>query len=102
MHMEYNGRFSRYVRVRHHVPMDCISKSRTHVDEYNMRIRGASGSVRRRPSLIDALGRLWRKKPEAFRGGLRRAAGQQNVTRGVDCNERVGWYLLSTATKYPD
>ncbi|XP_011559269.3 glutamate receptor 1 [Plutella xylostella] len=36
--------------------------------------------------LIDALGRLWRKKPDAFRNAQRRASGQQNATKVIDCN----------------
>ncbi|KAM3969050.1 LOW QUALITY PROTEIN: glutamate receptor 1 [Aphomia sociella] len=36
--------------------------------------------------LMDALGRLWRKKPDAFRSALRRAAGQANSTKVIDCN----------------
>lgn len=43
--------------------------------------------------LIDALGRLWRKKPDAFRGALRRAASQLNATKVIDCNPGKSWVI---------
>ncbi|XP_049886263.1 glutamate receptor 1-like [Pectinophora gossypiella] len=43
--------------------------------------------------LMDALGRLWRKKPDAFRSALRRAAGQANSTKVIDCNPGKSWVV---------
>ncbi|XP_072930624.1 glutamate receptor 1-like [Epargyreus clarus] len=43
--------------------------------------------------LMDALGRLWRKKPEAFRNALRRAAAQANQTKVIDCNPGKSWVV---------
>lgn len=43
--------------------------------------------------LMDALGRLWRKKPDAFRSALRRAAGQANNTKVIDCNPGKSWVV---------
>nr|QZH55024.1 ionotropic glutamate receptor 1 [Achelura yunnanensis] len=43
--------------------------------------------------LMDALGRLWRKKPDAFRNALRRAAGQANSTKVIDCNPGKSWVV---------
>ncbi|XP_026333844.1 glutamate receptor 1-like [Hyposmocoma kahamanoa] len=43
--------------------------------------------------LMDALGRLWRKKPDAFRNALRRAAGQANNTKVIDCNPGKSWVV---------
>ncbi|CAH1647575.1 unnamed protein product [Spodoptera littoralis] len=40
--------------------------------------------------VMDALGRLWRKKPEAFR---RRAAGLANSTKVIDCNPGKSWVV---------
>ncbi|KAJ2954236.1 hypothetical protein O0L34_g2482 [Tuta absoluta] len=43
--------------------------------------------------LMDALGRLYRKKPDAFRSALRRAAGQANSTKVIDCNPGKSWVV---------
>ncbi|XP_048005196.1 glutamate receptor 1-like [Leguminivora glycinivorella] len=43
--------------------------------------------------LMDALGRLSRKKPDAFRNALRRAAGQANSTKVIDCNPGKSWVI---------
>lgn len=44
--------------------------------------------------LMDALSRLWRKKPDAFRNALRRAAaGQMNTTKVIDCNPGKNWVV---------
>ncbi|XP_045510361.1 glutamate receptor 1-like isoform X1 [Colias croceus] len=43
--------------------------------------------------LMDALGRLWRKKPDAFRAALRRAAALANTTKVIDCNPGKGWVV---------
>lgn len=43
--------------------------------------------------LVDALGRLWRKKPDAFRNALRRAAGLANSTKVIDCNPGKSWVV---------
>ncbi|XP_041987389.1 glutamate receptor 1-like [Aricia agestis] len=43
--------------------------------------------------LMDALGRLWRKKPDAFRSALRRAAAQANSTKVIDCNPGKSWVV---------
>ncbi|XP_063546878.1 glutamate receptor 1 [Cydia strobilella] len=43
--------------------------------------------------LMDALGRLSRKKPDAFRNALRRAAGQANSTKVIDCNPGKNWVI---------
>lgn len=43
--------------------------------------------------LMDALGRLWRKKPDAFRNALRRAAGLANSTKVIDCNPGKSWVV---------
>lgn len=43
--------------------------------------------------LMDALSRLWKKKPDAFRNALRRAATQANSTKVIDCNPGKGWVV---------
>ncbi|XP_028032188.1 glutamate receptor 1-like [Bombyx mandarina] len=44
--------------------------------------------------LMDALSRVWRKKPDAFRNALRRAAaGQMNTTKVIDCNPGKNWVV---------
>ncbi|CAK1554888.1 unnamed protein product [Leptosia nina] len=43
--------------------------------------------------LMDALGRLWRKKPDSFRAALRRAATLANTTKVIDCNPGKGWVV---------
>ncbi|XP_026500303.1 glutamate receptor 1-like [Vanessa tameamea] len=43
--------------------------------------------------LMDALGRLWKKKPDAFRSALRRAAAQANSTKVIDCNPGKSWVV---------
>ncbi|XP_013149622.1 PREDICTED: glutamate receptor 1-like [Papilio polytes] len=43
--------------------------------------------------LMDALGRLMRKKPDAFRTALRRAAAQANLTKVIDCNPSKSWVI---------
>ncbi|XP_068623671.1 glutamate receptor 1-like [Battus philenor] len=43
--------------------------------------------------LMDALGRLMRKKPDAFRSALRRAAAQANTTKVIDCNPGKSWVV---------
>ncbi|XP_050683637.1 glutamate receptor 1-like isoform X2 [Leptidea sinapis] len=43
--------------------------------------------------LMDALGRLYRKKPESFRAALRRAAALSNTTKVIDCNPGKGWVI---------
>ncbi|XP_023943017.1 glutamate receptor 1-like [Bicyclus anynana] len=43
--------------------------------------------------LMDALGRLWKKKPEAFRSALRRAASLANSTKVIDCNPGKSWVV---------
>ncbi|CAH2103921.1 unnamed protein product [Euphydryas editha] len=43
--------------------------------------------------LMDALSRLWKKKPDAFRSALRRAAAQANSTKVIDCNPGKGWVV---------
>ncbi|CAG5038997.1 unnamed protein product [Parnassius apollo] len=43
--------------------------------------------------LMDALGRLMRKKPDAFRSALRRAAAQANSTKVIDCNPGKSWVI---------
>ncbi|KOB72773.1 Ionotropic glutamate receptor, partial [Operophtera brumata] len=42
---------------------------------------------------VNALGRLWRKKPDAFRNALRRAAGLANSTKVIDCNPGKSWVV---------
>ncbi|XP_047524671.1 glutamate receptor 1-like [Pieris napi] len=43
--------------------------------------------------LMDALGRLYRKKPDSFRAALRRAATLANSTKVIDCNPGKGWVV---------
>ncbi|CAH0716026.1 unnamed protein product, partial [Brenthis ino] len=43
--------------------------------------------------LMDALGRLWKKKPDAFRSALRRAAALANSTKVIDCNPGKSWVV---------
>ncbi|CAH2034712.1 unnamed protein product, partial [Iphiclides podalirius] len=43
--------------------------------------------------LMDALGRLMRKKPDAFRSALRRAAALANSTKVIDCNPGKNWVI---------
>ena len=43
--------------------------------------------------LMDALGRLWKKKADTFRTALRRAAALANSTKVIDCNPGKSWVV---------
>lgn len=43
--------------------------------------------------LMDALGRLYRKKPEAFRAALRKTSNLANNSKALDCNPAKGWVV---------